>query len=286
MRTCALSLVALLLWAASVHAAEGSDALARIESTGQINLGFREAEPPMSFRNDDGEAVGYSLDLCDRVVAVIKRELGRPDIAVNHVPITAESRFDAIEAGEIDILCGATTKTLSRSERVGFSQLTFVTGATLLSLEEQSLKSVRDLRGKRVAVVDNTTTIEALRAALDDMLVDAEIVAVATANEGMDLLDQGEVDAFTSDQVVLIGQVILRGSDVAYYLSEELFSFEPFALAMPRGDAALQLMADRALSQLNRSGQILDVYNAWFGRFAEEPPVILKALYQLNSTPE
>ena len=98
--------------------------------------------------------------------------------------------------------------------------------------------------------------------------------------------DKGEVEAFSSDQVVLIGQVILRGNERQYYLSEEMFSFEPFALALGRGDADFQLVADRALSQLNRSGQIIAIYRKWFGRIAEEPLTILKALYQLNATPE
>lgn len=76
----------------------------------------------------------------------------------------------------------------------------------------------------------------------------------------MALLDKGEVDAFSSDQVVLIGQVIACDSGKQYFLSNELFSFEPFALAVARGDADFQLVADRALSQLNRSGQIVTIY--------------------------
>jgi ABC-type amino acid transport substrate-binding protein len=65
-----------------------------------------------------------------------------------------------------------------------------------------------------------------------------------------------------------------------------MFSFEPFALAVARDDADFRLVADRALSQLYRSGQIAGIYNRWFGRFAKKPPVALKALYQLHATPE
>ena len=65
-----------------------------------------------------------------------------------------------------------------------------------------------------------------------------------------------------------------------------MYSFEPFALAMKRGDADFQLVTDRALSQLNRSGQIMAVYSKWFSRFSDKPPVALRALYQLNGTPE
>ncbi len=286
MRTLILALALMWLQASVGLASELTGALQRINDTGQMNLGFRDSEPPMSFKNQSGKAVGYSIDLCDHIVAAVKQKLGRPDISVNYVPVTAENRFKSIASANIDILCGATTKTLGRSEHVGFTQLTFATGASLLSLEASKVPDVLSLKGKRVAVVSNTTTIEPLKSVLDERLVDAEVISVSSAEEGMILLEKGEVDAFSSDQVVLIGQVILRGNERQYYLSEEMFSFEPFALALGRGDADFQLVADRALSQLNRSGQIIAIYRKWFGRIAEEPLTILKALYQLNATPE
>ena len=99
------------------------------------------------------------------------------------------------------------------------------------------------------------------------------------------MLERGQIDAFSADQVVLIGQVISRGGRKLYMLSSELFSFEPFALAVPRGDADFQLIADRVLSQLNRSGEIGEIYKKWFSSFGDKPPAALEVLYQLNSTP-
>ena len=286
MRVVLMVLALVLMGASTVSADELSGTLKRISDGGEINIGFRAAEPPMSFVDQSDRPVGYSIDVCDHIATAVKRQLGREDIAVNYLPVTAESRFAAIESGDIDILCGATTKTLSRSERVDFTQLTFVTGASLLSLDSSPVSDVLSLKAKRVAVVDNTTTIDALKSVLSNRLVDAEIVPVNTAKEGMDALDKGDVDAFSSDQVVLIGQALARKTDKKYFLSQEMFSFEPFALAVARDDADFRLVADRALSQLYRSGQIAEIYNRWFGRFAKEPPVALKALYQLHATPE
>jgi ABC-type amino acid transport substrate-binding protein len=286
MRILVLGLALVCLQISASAAGELTGTLKRINDTGRMNLGFRASEPPMSFRDQIGKPIGYSIDLCDHIVTAVKRKLGRSDIAVKYLPVTAENRFTSIESGRIDILCGATTKTLGRSERVGFTQLTFATGASLLSLETKKVPNVLGLKGKRVAVVTNTTTIEALKGALSKMLVDAEVVPVPSASEGMALLDKGEVDAFSSDQVVLIGQVIARKNDKQYFLSDELFSFEPFAMAVARGDADFRLVADRALSQLNRRGQIAALYRKWFGRFGAKAPVVLKALFQLNATPE
>ena len=264
---------------------ELTQTLKRINDSGEINLGYRKNQTPMSFDQSSNKPAGYSVELCNHIAAAVKQKLGRSDIKINYVPVTAESRFDAIQSGKIDILCGATTKTLSRSEIVGFTQLTFVTGGTLLSRKDAVVKNVKDLEGKRVAVVSNTTTIGSLSSKLDGLAIDAEVVPVDSTNEGMVMLERGQIHAFAADQVVLIGQVISRSGRNLYALAKELFSFEPFALAIPRGDPDFQLVADRALSQLNRSGEIVRIYKKWFGSFGEEPPVALKALYQLNSTP-
>lgn len=286
MRVLIAALLLLTLGSGAALAGELSGTLKRINDSGQINIGYRTAEPPMSFIDQSDQPVGYSIDVCDHIATAVKRKLGRDDIVINHLPVTAESRFSDIESGRIDILCGATTKTLARSERVDFTQLTFVTGASLLSLDSSPVAGVEALKAKRVAVVDNTTTIEALKMTLRDRLVDAQIVPVNSASEGMAALDKGEVDAFSSDQVVLIGQALARKTDKKYFLSEEMFSFEPFALAVARDDADFRLVADRALSQLYRSGQIGGIYKRWFGRFAKKPPNALRALYQLHATPE
>ena len=266
-------------------AAELTQTLKRINDSGEINLGYRVDQTPMSFDSGSSKPGGYSVELCNHIAAGIQQKLGRPDIKVNYLPVTAKSRFGAIESGKIDILCGATTKTLSRAEIVGFTQPTFVTGGAFLSRRDAGVESLKNLDGKRVAVVDNTTTIEYLNAAIKKLAINVEVVPVGSTKEGVDMLDKKQIDAFSADQVVLIGQIIARGGRERYALSTELFSFEPFALAVPRGDADFQLIADRVLSQLNRSGGIVKIYKRWFGSFGDELPSGLGALYQLNSTP-
>ncbi len=267
-------------------AGELTGTLKHIADTGVIQMGFREAEPPMSFLDKSGQPIGYSIDLCNHIAFAVKQKIGRTDIAVEFVPVTAETRFTSIESGSIDILCGATTKTLGRSERVDFTQLTFVTGASLLSLDATKVPDIMSLKGKRVAVVGNTTTIEVLERVLKARLVDAEVVTVSSATEGIAALNKGEVAAFSSDQVVLIGLAVTRQDQQNYYLAKELFSYEPFALAVKRDDASFRLVADRALSQLTRSKQITAIYRKWFGQFSPEIPLLLKALYKIHTTPE
>ncbi len=282
-----LTALAMTLLTPSLSAADPPGTLDQIRESGKIRIGYRQSEPPMSFAKENGQAVGYSIDLCMRIATGVKEELGKPDIAVEFVPVTAESRFTALVDNRIDILCGSTTKTLTRSQLVDFTQLTFVTGASLLSLDGARVIGISDLQGKKVGVVRDTTTIEALKAALKQSLTEAEIVAVDTAADAIRALSNGKIDAFSSDQVVLIGLVLTsKDQDGHYFVSTELFSFEPFALAVRRNDADFRLVADRALSQLYRSGQIEKIYKQWFGQFSPKMPTALSALYQLNATPE
>jgi glutamate/aspartate transport system substrate-binding protein len=283
-----LLLVCALLWLPMSANAAGDwvQTLKRINDSGEINLGYRKDQTPLSFDSGSNRPAGYSVELCNLIATAVKQELGRTDIIVKYHPVNADNRFSEIQSGKIDLLCGATTKTLSRSEIVGFTQPTFVTGGALLSRIDTEIDGVEDLSGKRVAVVSSTTTIKSLSDAIAQLDIDAEVIPVDSTDAGMALLDQKKVDAFAADQVVLIGQVISRGGREKYSLSKEIFSFEPFALALPRGDADFQLVADRVLSELNRSGAILKIYRRWFGSFGKELPGALTALYQLNSTPE
>jgi len=269
---------------ATTAATEWTQTLKRINETGEINLGFRQDQAPISFDRGGGEAAGYSVDLCKYIASMVVETLGKTSINVNFVPVTAATRFESIQSGKIDILCGATTKTLSRAEVVGFTQPTFVTGGALLTRKGVNIDQITDLAGKRVAVVDNTTTIRALEEALTKLAVEAEVIPITSTSQGMNLLDTREIDALAADQVVLIGQVIARAGRERYVLSSQMYSLETFALAIPRGDADFQLVADRALSRLYRSGEIVKVFKIWFGSFGEDPPDMLKALYQLHAT--
>ena len=276
----------LFLFVSGVGMAESMSTLEQVKKTEVLRIGYRTNEPPMSFLNKDNQPVGYSIDLCNLIVSSVKSELKNPNIATKYVPVTSSNRFEALTNNSIDILCGSTTKTLSRAEMVDFTQLSFVTGASLLSLESGNIGGVADLKGKKVAVVKDTTTIKSLEYALKKFEVDAEVVPVDSASAGMDALVKGDVDAFSSDQIVLIGLALTNKSSEKFKIADEVFSYEPFALAVRKNDSEFRLIADRVLSQLNRSGNIAAIYSRWFGGYMKEVPTLLQAMYMLNSTPE
>ena len=260
--------------------------LDQIKKSGEIRVGYRTDAPPLSFNDASGQAVGYSVELCKRIAAAVKDHLKLKDLKTTLVPLTSEDRIDAIVNNRADIECGATTITLSRAEKVDFTLMTFVTGGGLLTLANSGIDSLAGLAGKSVAVVKGTTSETALQTYLHKNLIDAKVVVVADRSEGMKQLEAKKVDAFASDQVVLIGEILRSDDPRAYRLSNDLFSFEPYGLVVRRNDADFRLVANRAIAQLYRSGQIEDLFNRWFGQVGLQPTPVLRAMYLLEALPE
>ncbi len=283
-RSNAASLLAVISCALPALALGGT--LEQIKKSGEIRIGYRTDAPPLAFNDASGQAAGYSVDLCKRIATAVKEKLKLADLKVTFVPLTSENRLDAIVRNKADIECGATTVTLSREEKVDFTLMTFVTGGSLLSLADSNVNALGDVAGKSVAVVTGTTSEAALKAALTKNLVDAKVVAVASREEGMKQLEASQVVAFASDQIVLIGQIMQSADPKKYKLARELFSYEPYAFVVRRGDSDFRLEANRALAQVYRTGQIEQLYSRWFGQAGLKPSPVLNAMYALHSLPE
>ena len=282
-----LAIILLILFLGSPLLAQGlTGTLEQIKKTGKIRIGYRESEPPMSFLDNNKSPDGYSIDLCKSIVTAVEKEIGA-EVSIDYVPVTAEKRFKALTDNKIDILCGSTTKTLSRSEIVDFTQLTFVTGASLMTLRDNDNRD-SGFAGKKIGVVKATTTEVALRKLLKETSTDAGVVLFNSADEGIAALRKKKIDAFSADQVVLIGIVVKEKEKGAtdFTIDSNVFSFEPFAFAVRRNDADFRLVADRVISDLCRSKKILDTYDKWIGKFTGQRLPIFDAMIQLNSIPE
>lgn len=283
MRNVLLAIIMVGLFISPVSAEELAGTLQQIQKSGKIKIGYRTSLPPMSFINKNSTPEGYSIDLCKRIVAGVEKKIGS-DILIEYVPVTADQRFDALVDNKIDIMCGATTNTLSRRELVDFTQITFLTGGSYLTLKGSKIKNNFD--GKKIGVVKGTTTAVGLKELFKEAEVNAEIVLIDTTAEGFNGLKKGTIDAFSADQVVLIGLALSADDPGKFTILPDMFSFEPIALAVRRNDADFRLVADRELSHLFRSKEILTIYDRWLGKFANNMPPAFNALIKFNSISE
>ena len=268
-----------------LSAQELTGTLQQIKKSGQIRIGYRVSEPPMSFLDKDGNPTGYSIDICKIIVTEVEYKIGT-GVKIEYVPVTADGRFKALVDNKIDILCGSTTKTLSRSEIVDFTQLTFVTGASLMTLKGNKKLDSDGFDGTKIGVVKATTTEAVLKKLIQETSTDAEVVLFNSAKESIDALRKKKIDAFSSDQIVLIGLALKENDPMNFVIKPAVFSFEPFALAVRRNDADFRLVADRVISELYRSKEILKIYDKWIGAFTQNRLPIFDAMIKLNSIPE
>ena len=283
--TSATLFLTIALLAGPALAAEPEGTLKKIKRTNTITLGHRESSRPFSFVGDDGKPAGYSVDLCMSVAASVGKELALPNLQVKWVKVTVENRMQAVTAGTIDLECGSTTASLSRQERVDFSNLTFADGGSLLATDASMIRGVSTLGGKRVAIIPGTTTEKGLADALKKHTVTATMVPVKDHASGVAALDDGTADAYASDRVILIGVGRTSKNPAKLSLIDEYFTYEPYGLMLRRGDSAFRLSVNRTLASVYRSGEIVPIYQKWFGSMTTAGP-ILGAMYLLNGLPE
>lgn len=286
-----IRILALLLLAsiamASADAQELTGTLKRIADSGEFRIGYVPDAPPMSFDDDGGVPSGYSIALCRNIANAVSEVVGRDELEISYVPlISPEDRIGGVENGIVDIECGSTTVTLGRRERVDFTLLTFITGGAVLSRVSRPINSIADLSGKTVAVIKGTTTDAAIREFILSNEFKLTLRIIATHTEGMQLLDEGKVDGYASDRAMLVGQVFRSPDRSQYAITRDVFSFEPYALMLRRGDTDFRLAADRALAALYSNARIRRLYHDWFGRYGEPMNPVLEAMYEFQAVGE
>ena len=279
-----LAIVALLAAANPAAGQEIRPTLDKIKESGVITLGHRETSRPFSFIGTDGQPTGYSVDLCLQVVAGLRQSLKLSELKVAWLAVTPGDRIPKLVKGAIDLECGSTTITFSRMEQVAFSHMIFVDGGSLLASAQSGISTTKDLGGKRVGLIPHTTTQKALAQALAAAGVQPTIVNVTDHGEGLRALEDGKIDAYASDRILLAGLQSTAKDPAKLKLSSEFFSYEPYALMMRRGDNAFQANVNRTLSHLYRSG-LVQIYERWFGTFANASPLV-KDLYLLHTWPD
>ena len=162
-----------------VHSAESlTGTLKAIKERKAIRIGHLTDAYPMSFVGPGGEVEGYSIELCKRIAEEVGKTVGITPLKIEYVPTTLEGRFDAVASGKVDIECGTSTITLSRMERVDFTNLSFVDGGGLLVRKGSAINNVAGLVDETVAVIPGTTTEKSLRAALSRSFIKATVIPV------------------------------------------------------------------------------------------------------------
>ena len=223
------------------------------------------------------------VELCKSVAKGLPQFANVPTLKIEWVPVTSVDRFDAIRQGKADLLCDSSTATLDRRKIVDFSISTFVDGAGLL-VRDKPIKSMNELAGTKIGVVAGTTTQQALANSLKAANINATVVPVTSYRDGLTQLDSGAITAFFGDRSILLYLVPQSKAPDKLFLADNYMTVEPYAMALPRGDDDFRLAVDVVLSRIFRSGQVVPIYGAAFGRTSIDPTLVL--FYSVTILPE
>ena len=283
-RTTALIVFALFA-AVQVHAQAQEGRLKKIAQSKTIAVGYRTDAMPFSFTEGGRQVDGFTIDLCKRVITSIERQLNIQGLQTKWVPVTSQSRFDAVAKGTVDMECGASTMTLTRMKQVDFSSIIFVETTNLLIKATPGPRSLSEMSGKKIAVVAGTTNERALNAQIKRRLLNTTVVPFKSRDEAFAAFEAGKADAYASDRLLLIGAATKSKDPKSLLLLPEELSIEPYGIVLPRGDAAFRLAVNTGLAQVYSSGEVIEIFRRWFENVGSPTPILVAA-YALGAIPE
>ncbi|TQV82380.1 amino acid ABC transporter substrate-binding protein [Denitrobaculum tricleocarpae] len=258
--------------------------LEKIDAAGEIVIGHRESSVPFAYLDENQKPIGYSMDLCMKIVDAVSAELGK-ELSIKYVPVNPKTRIALMANGTIDLECGSTTNNLTRQEQVEYLPTTFITGTKLMVRKGSGINSVADLGGKAIALAQGTTNERAVKAAVKELGLDVKILPVRDHAEGMLSLETDRVDAYSTDHILLFGLINKSKSPDDFAVVGDFLSFDPYAIMVRRDDSAFELIGKKAMAEVFRSGEIDEIYAKWFGPLGVEQTDLLKAAFKLNALP-
>ena len=238
--------------------------LKTIKDSGVVRIGHRENSLPFSFLDDAKRPVGYSIDLCLAIVEDVVDELRADELKVAYRPVTPENRFVLVQTGEVDLECGSTTANLERRKLVAFSPIIFITGTKLLVPKDSPIRSLRDLKGKTVAVTRGTTNAAAVQSFSDKQRLGVNLVAGGDHKEAFDLFAAGKADALANDEVLLYAMIAETRTRTRFRITGEFLSYDPYAIAFRKDDLPFATVVERTFRRLAESREIAWIYDKWF----------------------
>jgi glutamate/aspartate transport system substrate-binding protein len=256
------ALVAAFAVAGTAAAQEGT--LKKIKDSGAITIGHRDASVPFSYYDDKQQPIGYSMDLCMKVVDAVKAELKMPALKVNYQLVTSANRIPLMANGTIDLECGSTTNNIARQEQVWFTMTHFVTANRWVYKKSSNAGKLADLKGKTIVSTAGTTNIKGMTEINAAQNLGMNIISANGHPEAFQMVETGRAVAFAMDDILLASLVAQARNPSDYAISAEATSVEPYGIMLRKDDKAFKAVVDKAMTEVYKSGQINAIYSKWF----------------------
>lgn len=247
--TCLVGALA-LLGAAQAYAGT----LEMAKERGTLIVGVREDFPPLGYVDGNGKHTGFEEDLA-RCMA---RQLLGKESKLQMKPVCAGSRTTTLLSGSVDMLIAAVTATEDRASVFAFSEPYFLSGTLLLVPRNSSIQDLRDVTGKRVAVIEGSIQ----EGDLEPVAPEATRVKFWRLSEAVEALQAGRVDALAEDDILVLA-LARQNPDLAAV--GKPIGPHPIAVAMRKGDGDLVAWVNEQLRKAKADGTYDRLWSKYFG---------------------
>ena len=258
------SLLALAMALAATGLVHAEDTLKKFKDSGVATMGVRESSGALSFTLGDGKYVGYHVEICEHVLADVKKQLGLAKLEVKYQPVTSQNRIPLVQNGTVDIECGSTTNNATRQKDVAFAVTTYVEEVRIAVKANSGITSITQLNGKNVATTTGTTSVQLLRKHERSASVDFKEVFGKDHADSFLLLESGRADAFVMDGQILAGNIAKAKAPSDFKIVGEVLSVEPIAIMLRKDDPAFKKAVDDSIKAMMKSGEVAKLYDKWF----------------------
>jgi polar amino acid transport system substrate-binding protein len=236
--------------------------MAAIVNHGRLIVGTDQNTYLFGFRNAaTGEIEGFDVDIAREVAAAI---FGTADGHVQLVAITSAQRIPYVSDGKVDIVADTMTINCARWQQVNFSTEYYHAGQKVLVPKSSTAKGIGDLGGKKVCAAAGSTSIANIANAPSKPVA----VSVPDWTDCLVMLQQGQVDAISTDDTILAG---LAAQDPTVKLVGDAFTAEPYGLAIKAKDDDFTRFVNGVLARIRANGRWQAIYQRWLGGTGTPP---------------
>jgi glutamate/aspartate transport system substrate-binding protein len=243
--------------------AQANDTIAKVKAAGSITMGVRDSSGALSYTLGDGKYVGYHVEICQRIIARLEKEIGKK-LETKYQLVTSQNRMPLVENGTVDIECGSTTNNAARQKQVAFLNTVYMEQVRIAVKSNSGISSIEQLNGKNVVTTTGTTSVQLLRKHERANGVDFKEVFGKDHADSFLLLEAGRADAFVMDATILIGNIVNSKTPADFKIVGEPLSLEPIGIMIRKDDAAFQKLGNDVIASLVKSGEISKIYDKWF----------------------
>ena len=254
----------LAIIAAACTGAAHADTLQKIKTSGSVTMGVRESSGALSYTIGGGKYVGFHVELCQRALADVQKQLGLPKLDIQYQVVSSSNRMPLLQNGTIDIECGSTTNNATRQQQVAFALTTYVEEIRIAVRANSGIQSIGQLNGRKVATTTGTTSVQLLRKHQKAVGVEFQEIFGKDHTDSMLNLNSGRADAFVMDAQVLAGNIAKSRNPADFKIVGEVLGVEPIAIMIRKDDPAFKRSVDNTLRGMMKSGEIAQLYDKWF----------------------